>query len=115
MDQTTQQNAALVEQTAAASQAMGEQAGELQRLMAFFRLEKRETSVASIGAFSEAKTPVGKSKASSNQPARPQKIRESERFLSPSSRNEPTVKARPTIRFEKKSAATASVGEWEEF
>jgi methyl-accepting chemotaxis protein len=40
MDQVTQQNAALVEQTAAASHAMGDQAGELQRLMGFFKLER---------------------------------------------------------------------------
>ncbi|MGB2971553.1 MAG: chemotaxis protein, partial [Candidatus Competibacter sp.] len=39
MDQTTQQNAALVEQTAAASHAMGEQAQQLQQLMAFFKLD----------------------------------------------------------------------------
>ncbi|MBK8961811.1 MAG: HAMP domain-containing protein [Candidatus Competibacteraceae bacterium] len=42
MDQTTQQNAALVEQTAAASHAMGEQAQQLQRLMAFFKLDQQE-------------------------------------------------------------------------
>lgn len=39
MDQATQQNAALVEETAAASQAMGEQARELQSLMGFFKLD----------------------------------------------------------------------------
>ncbi|MFZ1827370.1 MAG: bacteriohemerythrin, partial [Candidatus Competibacteraceae bacterium] len=39
MDQATQQNAALVEETAAASQAMGEQACELQNLMGFFKLD----------------------------------------------------------------------------
>jgi len=38
MDQATQQNAALVAETAAASQAMGDQAEELQKLMNFFRL-----------------------------------------------------------------------------
>ncbi|MGB2681921.1 MAG: methyl-accepting chemotaxis protein, partial [Candidatus Competibacter sp.] len=43
MDQTTQQNAALVEQTASASQAMGDQAQELQRLMAFFKLDNHNS------------------------------------------------------------------------
>ena len=43
MDQMTQQNAALVEQTAAASQAMGGQAEELQQLMAFFTLDHTES------------------------------------------------------------------------
>jgi len=40
MDQVTQQNAALVEETAAASHAMGDQARELQQLMGFFTLEE---------------------------------------------------------------------------
>jgi len=38
MDQTTQQNAALVEQAAAAASAMSDQASELERLVARFRL-----------------------------------------------------------------------------
>jgi methyl-accepting chemotaxis protein len=41
MDQVTQQNAALVEETAAASQAMGGQARELQQLMGFFTLDQQ--------------------------------------------------------------------------
>ncbi|MGB2974188.1 MAG: CZB domain-containing protein, partial [Candidatus Competibacter sp.] len=48
MDQTTQQNAALVEQTAAASHAMGEQAQQLQHLMAFFKLDENETKLVAI-------------------------------------------------------------------
>ena len=39
MEEMTQQNAALVEQAAAASQSMGEQAEALRRLVAFFRLD----------------------------------------------------------------------------
>ncbi len=39
IDQTTQQNAALVEQTAAASHTMDDQAQELQRLMGIFKLK----------------------------------------------------------------------------
>ncbi|HCK82710.1 MAG TPA: nitrate- and nitrite sensing domain-containing protein [Candidatus Competibacter sp.] len=39
LDQVTQQNAALVEQTAAASQSMDEQAAKLRQLMGFFKLE----------------------------------------------------------------------------
>ena len=40
MDQVTQQNAALVEETASASQSMGDQARELQQMMSFFTLEE---------------------------------------------------------------------------
>jgi methyl-accepting chemotaxis protein len=42
MDDMTQQNAALVEEAAAASKAMEEQAAELSRQMEFFRLESNE-------------------------------------------------------------------------
>nr|HRX63201.1 hypothetical protein [Candidatus Competibacter sp.] len=41
-DQVTQQNAALVEQTATASQRMDEQSRELQQLIAFFQLENQQ-------------------------------------------------------------------------
>jgi methyl-accepting chemotaxis protein len=43
MDRATQQNAALVEETASASQSMGEQARELQELMSFFKLDEQQT------------------------------------------------------------------------
>jgi methyl-accepting chemotaxis protein len=45
MDQVTQQNAALVEETAAASHAMGDQARELQQLMGFFKLDDRQVAM----------------------------------------------------------------------
>ena len=41
MDQVTQQNAALVEETAAASQAMDDQTQQLQQLMTFFTRDNR--------------------------------------------------------------------------
>ncbi|WP_342119654.1 methyl-accepting chemotaxis protein [Pseudoduganella sp. OTU4001] len=44
MDQGTQQNAALVEQAAAAASAMSDQAGELERLVARFRLPGDHTA-----------------------------------------------------------------------
>jgi len=40
MDETTQQNAALVEETTSASQSMRSQAAELLRLMALFKIQK---------------------------------------------------------------------------
>jgi len=48
MDQVTQQNAALVEQTAAASRAMSDQAQQLQQLMGFFTLEDSSAKVIPI-------------------------------------------------------------------
>ncbi len=62
MDQVTQQNAALVEQTAAASQAMGGQAQELQQLMAFFTLDHSEpkSDLASAIPSTPAHSPIRK-------------------------------------------------------
>lgn len=57
MDQVTQQNAALVEETAAASQSMGEQARELQNLMGFFKLDQH--TAASIDFASAANKGTG--------------------------------------------------------
>ena len=48
MDQVTQQNAALVEETAAASHVMGDQAKELQNLMGFFTLDERGVTTSKI-------------------------------------------------------------------
>lgn len=47
MDQATQQNAALVEETASASQSMGEQARELQERMSFFKLDEQQIQATS--------------------------------------------------------------------
>ena len=44
MDEMTQQNAALVEQTSAASRSMSEEAGNMNRLIAFFRLNGSHAS-----------------------------------------------------------------------
>lgn len=47
LDRATQQNAALVEQTAAASRTMGDQATNLHQMMGFFKLEEtRQVAVA---------------------------------------------------------------------
>jgi methyl-accepting chemotaxis protein len=43
IDQTTQQNAALVEQTATASRTMGDQASQLQHLTEFFKLGQKDS------------------------------------------------------------------------
>ncbi len=50
MDQATQQNAALVEQTAAASHAMGDQARDLEQLMRFFKLDGQAATYQPVAA-----------------------------------------------------------------
>jgi len=52
IDETTQQNTALVEETAAASEALGEQSQKLSRLVSFFRFD------AHAGMSEEIQTPV---------------------------------------------------------
>ncbi|MES2606204.1 MAG: methyl-accepting chemotaxis protein, partial [Pseudomonadota bacterium] len=44
MDKTTQQNAALVEEAAAASEALGQQAESLEELISFFELDTKADS-----------------------------------------------------------------------
>jgi methyl-accepting chemotaxis protein len=39
MDEVTQQNAALAEQTSAASRSLDEKTGELESMMSFFKVE----------------------------------------------------------------------------
>jgi len=109
MDQTTQQNAALVEQTASASQAMGEQAQELQRLMAFFKLDDKAAPVshpaAATPAASATKARLG--------------LRPVPGVASRPSAAKPALKPRQATRpapVEKKvTAASSTSQEWEEF
>ncbi len=50
MDETTQQNASLVEEAAAASEAMREQAGNLRRVVSVFKLDDMQRTVAEAAA-----------------------------------------------------------------
>jgi len=103
MDQVTQQNAALVEETAAASQSMGDQAGELQRLMGFFKLDERGAPIATASAGIKPRAAA---------PPRP--------GLRSSATRKPTSAkagvAQRSVPIEKKpAAAPPSAEEWEEF
>ncbi|MDQ5909538.1 MAG: hypothetical protein QG599_1633 [Pseudomonadota bacterium] len=92
MDQATQQNAALVEETASASQAMGDQAKELQKLMGFFKL-KTQALIPPQAAARSALRPVTSVKSAATKP---------------------TVRSAPVKR--KPTATTlSSAEEWEEF
>ncbi len=57
MDEVTQQNAALVEEAAAASESMDEQARGLQKLMEFFKVDAGAGAVAAGGGMSAAAAP----------------------------------------------------------
>ena len=98
MDQATQQNAALVEETATASQAMGDQAKELQKLMGFFKL-KTQALIPPQTAARPAPRPATSVKSAATKP-RP--------VTKPTARSAP-VERKPT------ATTLSSVEEWEEF
>lgn len=87
MDEMTQQNAALVEEAAAASEAMGNQAENLDSLVSFFNLNS-----ATKGKQQSRQTPVGKSAASAS--------------AAPAPRSKPAPKVKP---------ASTDDDDWSEF
>ncbi|MGM3293843.1 methyl-accepting chemotaxis protein II, partial [Escherichia coli] len=58
MDQVTQQNAALVEEAAAASQSLQEQAQELAQAVSVFRLDAQAAQEMAIDVAAAAVTPA---------------------------------------------------------
>ncbi len=88
MDETTQQNAALVEEATAAARSMEEQAGQLADAVSIFRLEEQ----------SAITTPATPASRSSERPARPQ----------------PAV-VRPARPARAQAEAVVADGDWREF
>jgi hypothetical protein len=108
MDEVTQQNAALVEQAAAASESMDEQARSLDQLMTFFKSDEDPVEVAAAPAPRGAqKRPVGKAAAAA--PAR----RDTRPTAGPATRPAQAAPRRPAAVASRKPAAEE--GEWEEF
>jgi methyl-accepting chemotaxis protein len=104
MDQVTQQNAALVEQTASASGAMSEQAAHLQTLIGFFKLV--ETDHSPVTGLTE--TPVARSVS-------PQ-IRRSERRSVHRAKPASTMLPWTAVPdAQKVVASSGGGGDWEEF
>ncbi|HTV52325.1 MAG TPA: methyl-accepting chemotaxis protein [Steroidobacteraceae bacterium] len=71
MDELTQQNAALVEQATAASQAMAQQAGELNEMMRRYRLEDGIDARVAGGRSAGGESAVRGSRAERRAPSRP--------------------------------------------
>jgi methyl-accepting chemotaxis protein len=94
MDQTTQQNAALVEETAATSQAMLDQAANLAAAVSAFRVDNAHT-YAAPAARPAAKAPVT--------------------ALAVTPRPAPKAQAKPAASAASKKVANSPDGEWEEF
>ena len=123
MDQVTQQNAALVEETAAASHVMGDQAKELQNLMGFFKLDERATpthkAVTASAPRSESKsrTPPRSAPDQRPRPAAPVKsVATKPRPLAKPAPARPQPAARPApVERKPTTTAISSSEEWEEF
>jgi len=121
MDGMTQQNAALVEEAAAAFQSLQDQAAELQRVVSIFKLAEGEEAAAA-----EAAAPVSASTAVATRAvvARPaRRPAASPQLKKPAAARKPAAKADEAQAPEsasasstsKKVAAAAASDDWEEF
>jgi len=112
MDGMTQQNAALVEQAAAAAQSLQDQAGELARVVSIFKLEENEQFQFDAPA-PVAATAVTAVTAVAVVPRQPAKR------TAPPALKKPVAAAKqddaPAQPKSKKAAAPAGADEWEEF
>jgi len=108
MDSMTQQNAALVEEAAAAAQSLQDQAGELARVVSIFKLEEGEEHIAPpapvVTTTAVVARPVVK------RPA-PPALKKPVAARAPAKKSEEAAAAPKP----KKVAATAGADEWEEF
>ncbi|UVW29740.1 methyl-accepting chemotaxis protein [Massilia sp. H6] len=113
MDSMTQQNAALVEEAAAAAQSMQDQASELTRVVSIFKLSEGEQQMAAAAAPVATSTAVAVRPAAVKRPAQPPKkvAAKNPAAASPA----PAAPASTSAAKPKKAATTAGNDEWEEF
>jgi methyl-accepting chemotaxis protein len=111
MDSMTQQNAALVEEAAAAAQSLQDQAAELARVVSIFKLTEGEEQVA------EAAPPVVASAVVKAAPVPRRPARPALKKPAAAAPARPAAQAAaPAAAKPKKAAASAGAGEeWEEF
>lgn len=100
MDEITQQNAALVEQAAAASESMREQAEQLSRAVAVFRLEQNPLAATDNQAFVERRGP--------NRATNVERLPQAKKSQA---KDQKKVPAKSYVA----SVPTGTDGEWEEF
>jgi len=107
MDGMTQQNAALVEEAAAAAQSLQDQAGELARVVSIFKLDESEQFQF------EAQAPVATSTAVVVRPAAKRAVAPAPKKAAAKAAVKPD--AAEVAPKPKKAAATVASDEWEEF
>ncbi|QJE00435.1 methyl-accepting chemotaxis protein [Massilia forsythiae] len=105
MDNVTQQNAGLVEEAAAASEALQEQAGKLSGLVSLFRVEMTQAAQAAVPAKAPVKATLAKAAIKASLPAPVKSV------AAPSK----AASAAPAARPAAKVPAPAGDGDWEEF
>jgi methyl-accepting chemotaxis protein len=118
MDGMTQQNAALVEQAAAAFQSLQDQAAELQRVVSIFKVEGEEAATEAV-APAAASTAVA-TRAVVARPARPQAAPQLKKPAAAprktsAAKAEDAPAANSASSTSKKVAAAAASDDWEEF
>jgi methyl-accepting chemotaxis protein len=113
MDGMTQQNAALVEEAAAAFQSLQDQAAELQRVVSIFKLAEGEEAVAEAPAPVAVSTAVA-TRAVVARPARPQ-LKKPAAARKAKAADEQAPASDSASSTSKKVAAAAASDDWEEF
>ncbi len=112
MDSMTQQNAALVEEAAAAAQSLQDQAGELSRVVSIFKLSEGEQYQAEVSAPAATSTAVVVRPAAAKRPAPALKkpvVKKPAAAKAAAAQDD--APAAPKAR----KAATVASDEWEEF
>ncbi|OJV61425.1 MAG: hypothetical protein BGO35_25720 [Burkholderiales bacterium 64-34] len=128
MDQATQQNAALVEEMAAAASALNAQAGELVNAVAVFKLDanamrsapapRAPIAAPAFTAQRSAGATKGASKIGSAKPAKPQASLAAPKASAAAPAAAPAASTRPPVASAPAPAAAAKGGnddEWESF
>jgi methyl-accepting chemotaxis protein len=119
MDGMTQQNAALVEEAAAAFQSLQDQAAELQRVVSIFKLAEGEEAAAFDAAAPVSASPAVVTRAVVARPARRPAASPQLKKPAPKARAAaPVQEERPAdapASTAKKVAAAAASDDWEEF
>jgi methyl-accepting chemotaxis protein len=114
MDGMTQQNAALVEQAAAAFQSLQDQAAELQRVVSIFKLAEGEEQAAAAQAPAPAPAPAAASRAVVVRPAAKPQLKKPAAAKAKAPVQEERAADAPASTAKKVAAAAAS-DDWEEF
>ena len=109
MDQVTQQNAALVEEAAAAASSMQDQAGKLAEVVSVFKLDRAHSMAPTSAAPAPAARPAVARKAAAPKAIAAKPVKRDPVKREPVKRD--PVKADPV----KREPVAAGAGDWEEF